>query len=64
VVNRDLATVRNTARHDTHQKALRSETGPGRAKANREAIERGENEGMIVPSEHTTSLRREPGTAS
>jgi hypothetical protein len=64
VVEGELAPAGNTARHDVHKKALKSKTGRGQAKANREAIERGENEGMMVPSEHMTAPRRGSGTAS
>lgn len=63
VVKRDLEPAGNTARRDLHQKALRSETGPGRELANREAIERGENEGMMVQSDHLTALRRRSETS-
>jgi hypothetical protein len=64
VVKGDLAPAGKTARHGVHQKASRSKTGRGQVKANREAIERGENEGMMVPSEHMMAPRRESGTAS
>jgi hypothetical protein len=36
----------------------------GREKASREAIERGENEGMMVPSQETTARRRKAGSVS
>lgn len=63
VVKCHLVPAGNTARHDVHQKALISETESGREKANREAIERGENEGMMVPSEERAARRRESGIA-
>ena len=48
--------------HDVRQVASQRETGSGREKARREAIERGENEGMAVPSEKKIALRRGYGT--
>jgi hypothetical protein len=60
----DPARAAISAGHDSHQEALQGEMGPGREKANREAIERGENEGMAVPSKERTARRRESGTAS
>jgi hypothetical protein len=63
VIERDLAAVGNTNRRDVHQKALRSETRPGRETTNREAIQRGDNERMMVQSENLAALRRRSETS-
>ena len=59
----DVAVKQDTAMptgHSLHQEALRGESERGRGKTSREAIERGENEGMMVPSNARTARRREP----
>ncbi len=47
----------------SREKASKGRTDPRREEANRQAIERGENEGMAVPAEKTIALRRDYGTA-
>ena len=63
-VKGDRALAENAARREERQKPMRSKAGQAQVKANREAIERGENEGMAVPSKEKMPGRGKRGARS